>query len=144
MAHNHPANVAAYDEITPTQRRVETFARNFGSLRFLFWQTVIITVWITVNIVGIGLRWDPYPFILLNLVFSTQAAYAAPVILLAQNRQTEHDRVRAEHDCDVNEASFAEIRKDAEVNRTALATLTELVQRVASLEQRILSGKDSP
>jgi len=62
----------------------ERFARFFGTVTYLFWQTVIVVVWILINGFLVIFRWDPYPFILLNLVFSTQAAYAAPLILLAQ------------------------------------------------------------
>src|SRR3712207_9479254 len=61
-------------------------------------QTVIVVVWIALNVFAVRLQWDPYPFILLNLAFSTQAAYAAPLILLAQNRQADRDRVQAEED----------------------------------------------
>ncbi|MEJ7771064.1 MAG: DUF1003 domain-containing protein [Geodermatophilaceae bacterium] len=76
----------------------EGIARFLGTGRFLFFQTLIVIVWITLNLVALRFRWDPYPFILLNLVFSTQAAYAAPLILLAQNRQADRDRVQAEED----------------------------------------------
>ena len=76
----------------------EGIARFLGTGRFLAMQTVLVVVWITINVVAVGLRWDPYPFILLNLAFSTQAAYAAPLILLAQNRQDERDRAQAESD----------------------------------------------
>jgi uncharacterized membrane protein len=76
----------------------ETIARTFGTARFLVIQTVIVVIWIGLNCISWALRWDPYPFILLNLVFSTQAAYAAPLILLAQNRQEERDRAQTERD----------------------------------------------
>jgi uncharacterized membrane protein len=76
----------------------ETIARTFGTARFLVIQTVIVALWISINVTMVALQWDPYPFILLNLVFSTQAAYAAPLILLAQNRQEERDRRQAEID----------------------------------------------
>ena len=76
----------------------EAIARNLGTARFLVIQTVVVIVWITVNIVAVSLRWDPYPFILLNLAFSTQAAYAAPLILLAQNRQDDRDRAQTAED----------------------------------------------
>jgi uncharacterized membrane protein len=77
----------------------ETFARFMGTARFIFYMTVFVIVWISLNIAGIyGLHWDPYPFILLNLFFSTQASYAAPLILLAQNRQADRDRVALEED----------------------------------------------
>jgi uncharacterized membrane protein len=76
----------------------ERLARFLGTGKFLFWQTVLVIAWITLNLVAVSLRWDPYPFILLNLAFSTQAAYAAPLILLAQNRQDDRDRVSLEED----------------------------------------------
>lgn len=77
----------------------EKFARFMGTPYFLVWMTVFVIAWITLNLVGIfGLQWDPYPFILLNLFFSTQASYAAPLILLAQNRQADRDRVSVEED----------------------------------------------
>ncbi len=76
----------------------ETIARFLGTARFLLVQTILVAVWIGLNITAWGLQWDPYPFILLNLMFSTQAAYAAPLILLAQNRQEERDRAQTERD----------------------------------------------
>jgi uncharacterized membrane protein len=79
-------------------RLSEKVARFLGTGRFLAIQTVLVIVWIVVNLVAVSLRWDPYPFILLNLAFSTQAAYAAPLILLAQNRQDDRDRISLEED----------------------------------------------
>jgi len=76
----------------------ERLARFLGTGTFLLWQSVIVVIWITLNVFAISLQWDPYPFILLNLAFSTQAAYAAPLILLAQNRQDDRDRVSLEED----------------------------------------------
>ena len=77
----------------------EKFARFMGTPNFLAYMTIFVIVWILLNLVGLfGLRWDPYPFILLNLFFSTQASYAAPLILLAQNRQADRDRVSIEED----------------------------------------------
>jgi uncharacterized membrane protein len=78
----------------------------FGSWRFIIIQTGIVAVWIAVNLIAVIYRWDPYPFILLNLLFSTQAAYAAPLILLSQNRQADTDRVKAEHDYRVNQLAL--------------------------------------
>lgn len=71
----------------------EKVARFFGTGQYLFWQTIFVIIWILLNIGAWSWAWDPYPFILLNLAFSTQAAYAAPLILLAQNRQEDRDRV---------------------------------------------------
>jgi uncharacterized membrane protein len=77
----------------------ERVARFLGTGRYLAIQTVLVVVWIALNLVLVGVwRWDPYPFILLNLAFSTQAAYAAPLILLAQNRQDDRDRVSLDED----------------------------------------------
>ncbi|RPA65138.1 DUF1003 domain-containing protein [Gordonia oryzae] len=76
----------------------ERIARFLGTGRYLAIQTVIVVAWIAINLFAVSLRWDPYPFILLNLAFSTQAAYAAPLILLAQNRQENRDKVALEED----------------------------------------------
>jgi uncharacterized membrane protein len=72
----------------------ERFARFFGTPKFIIGQTILVMLWIGVNAAAFSFRWDPYPFILLNLAFSTQAAYAAPLILLAQTRQAERDKLR--------------------------------------------------
>src|SRR5882724_2754032 len=82
-------------------RMSERIARFLGTGRFLAIQTVIVVIWIALNLTGLVQHWDPYPFILLNLAFSTQAAYAAPLILLAQNRQDNRDRANIERDREV-------------------------------------------
>ena len=82
-------------------RFAETMARFLGTGRFIVGQTVFVVGWIIVNTMGVIHHWDPYPFILLNLAFSTQAAYAAPLILLAQNRQDDRDRANIERDREV-------------------------------------------
>jgi uncharacterized membrane protein len=90
-------------------RVAEGFARFMGTGRFLLYMTAFVVVWITLNVVGLwGLQWDPYPFILLNLFFSTQASYAAPLILLAQNRQDDRDRVAIEQDRQRAERNLAD------------------------------------
>ncbi len=77
----------------------EAFARFMGTAKFLVYMTVFVVVWVTINLVGLfGLKWDPYPFILLNLFFSTQASYSAPLILLAQNRQEIRDKISIDED----------------------------------------------
>ena len=77
-------------------RRAESIARLFGTPQYIVGQTIVVILWIVLNAVAVSLRWDPYPFILLNLAFSTQAAYAAPLILLAQTRQADRDKVAGE------------------------------------------------
>jgi uncharacterized membrane protein len=91
----------------------ERLARLFGTPRYLILQTAIVIVWIAFNVVeavtyGKHAAFDPYPFILLNLAFSTQAAYAAPLILLAQNRQADRDKAEVERDRDTNSRALAE------------------------------------
>jgi uncharacterized membrane protein len=101
----------------------EAVARYFGTARFLAIQTVIVIVWIFINVTVVALQWDPYPFILLNLAFSTQAAYAAPLILLAQNRQERRDRVQAMLDREVAERT----QSDAEFLARELADVRILL-----------------
>jgi uncharacterized membrane protein len=90
-------------------RLAETVARFFGTGRYLAIQTVVVTIWIILNTAAFRFQWDPYPFILLNLVFSTQAAYAAPFILLAQNRQAERDRAQSEREREMDARSLASL-----------------------------------
>ncbi len=89
-------------------RWAESVARFLGTGRYLAVQTFFVIVWVGINAFAWELRWDKYPFILLNLMFSTQAAYAAPLILLAQNRQTDRDKEEVERDRDTNARSLAE------------------------------------
>jgi uncharacterized membrane protein len=109
-------------------RLSERLARFLGTGKFLFWQTMLVIVWITLNLTAVSLRWDPYPFILLNLAFSTQAAYAAPLILLAQNRQDNRDRVSLEED----RARAARTKEDTEFLARELAALRLAVGEVAT------------
>jgi uncharacterized membrane protein len=106
----------------------ERLARFLGTGKFLFWQTLLVITWIALNLFAITLRWDPYPFILLNLAFSTQAAYAAPLILLAQNRQDNRDRISLEED----RARAAQTKEDTEFLARELAALRLAVGEVAT------------
>ena len=110
MSHRHPVNQAHHDNLSLSIRIAEAVARNMGSMRFIIIQTAVIAVWVALNLLVVAMRWDPYPFILLNLVFSTQAAYAAPFIMLSQNRQSEKDRAMAEFDYRHNAESLALLR----------------------------------
>ena len=109
-------------------RGSERIARFLGTGRYLAIQTVVVIFWIALNIFVITLRWDPYPFILLNLAFSTQAAYAAPLILLAQNRQDNRDRVSLEED----RLRAAQTKADTEFLARELAALRLAVGEVAT------------
>jgi uncharacterized membrane protein len=106
----------------------ERLARFFGTGKYLFWQTVVVLAWIGLNLSAFTLRWDPYPFILLNLLFSTQAAYAAPLILLAQNRQDDRDRIALEED----RTRAAQTKADTEFLARELAALRLAVGEVAT------------
>jgi uncharacterized membrane protein len=122
--------IASFLRLNPDAvgRFAEGIARFLGTGRFLAVQTIIVIVWITLNVAAVQLRWDPYPFILLNLAFSTQAAYAAPLILLAQNRQADRDRVQAEED----RARAASTRADTEYLARELASLRVAVGELAT------------
>ena len=109
-------------------RFAEALARFLGTGKYLVGQTVLVIGWIILNTIGIIHHWDPYPFILLNLAFSTQAAYAAPLILLAQNRQEARDRVQYERDRDVDARS----RADMEFLAREMAALRMSIGEVAT------------
>lgn len=124
---------------------VERLARYFGTPRYLAVQTVIVVVWIAFNAVGWALQFDKYPFILLNLAFSTQAAYAAPLILLAQNRQADRDKAEIERDRATNARALAETEYLArEIAAVRLAVerkpdrdeLTEALERLIAVIER--------
>ncbi len=114
-------------------RMADHVAQGMGSWTFIIWQTVIVAIWIGMNVVGFAFHWDIYPFILLNLLFSTQAAYAAPIIMMSNNRQSDRDRAKAEHDYAVNEAAKEEIEQ-------LIAKITSLEQNKLDKILEILSG----
>jgi uncharacterized membrane protein len=111
----------------------ESIARFFGTGSYLLLQTLVVIVWIVLNIVAVSLRWDPYPFILLNLAFSTQAAYAAPLILLAQSRQENRDRVALDED----RRRAQETKADTEYLARELAALRLAIGDVAKTREHL-------
>jgi uncharacterized membrane protein len=125
----------------------EGLARFLGTGKYLAGQTLMVIIWIIVNTVGILHHWDPYPFILLNLAFSTQAAYAAPLILLAQNRQDERDRANIDRDREVaarTQADTEYLARELAAVRLVLAdvvTHQDLEESLARLAKLIT---DSP
>ena len=131
----------------------ERFARFMGTARFLLYMTVFVIVWIALNLIGLfGLKWDPYPFILLNLFFSTHASYAAPLILLAQNRQEDRDRVIAEQDRQMNFRAHADMEflaREVASLRAALGDVatrdfvrSELRSLVTELQEEVTDDPD--
>ena len=104
----------------------DRIARGMGSWIFIIAQTGAILVWVALNVIGLfALRWDPYPFILLNLLFSTQAAYAAPIIMMSQNRQAQKDRLRDDHEAE-------EVSLLYQINQRQLAILDLLHRRLVT------------
>jgi uncharacterized membrane protein len=125
-------------------RAAEAAARFFGTPQYIVGQTIVVIAWIAVNAVAVTYRWDPYPFILLNLVFSTQAAYAAPLILLAQTRQAERDKIaldQAEQHRDAVMARIQErevaIKRETDELKQLLAANTELTQQDKELTEKV-------
>jgi uncharacterized membrane protein len=132
----HPVNRALIDEAPLGARVADRVTGFMGSWRFIVVQTVIVIIWLTGNIILLSRPFDPYPFILLNLAFSTQAAYAAPLILLAGNRASIRDRMTLEH-------AAAEADVEEKQNERLLRGNTEILDNVAALEKRILVMEQS-
>jgi len=108
------------EKMTFGQRIADAVASGMGSWAFIIIQTLFVIVWMVINIIEVSThRWDPYPFILLNLLFSTQAAYAAPIIMMSQNRSAERDRFQANADFQTN----VEAKKDIESLQRQLARI---------------------
>ena len=130
-AYRHPVNKQLF-EAAPLGARVADRVTGFmGSWWFIAIQTVMVVVWLAANIVLLSRPFDPFPFILLNLAFSTQAAYAAPLILLAGNRAAIRDRLTLEHAAEEGDLGDAQ-------NQRLLTGNTEILKQVAALETRIL------
>ena len=127
----------------------EGIARFLGTGRFLVAQSVLVLIWIVLNTVGLVNHWDPYPFILLNLAFSTQAAYAAPLILLAQNRQDDRDRASIERDREVAARTQADtefLARELAAVRLALAdvvTAQDLEDSLSNLA-KLIAAQPAP
>jgi uncharacterized membrane protein len=133
--HIHPVNVVHHDEATFGEMLADKIASSIGSWTFLMVQTGAVIAWLVLNIYGFVHRWDPFPFILLNLLFSVQAAYTGPVLLLAGNRQAQKDRLTLEHAAyeadkadDQNVQILKAIEKNTEVTLQVLRHVESLVE----------------
>jgi len=123
---------AHQEAMTPGQRVADDMARAIGSWPFIIGQSVIVVAWVILNLTAYVKKWDPYPFILLNLMFSVQAAYAGPVIMMSQNRQAERDRAQAQADFDTNvkaEHEIEDMQRHLENIETSLARIESAVAR---------------
>ena len=127
---------AGEPRLTAGQRIADTVAATMGSWTFIIIQSVILLIWIILNVTAYVQQWDPYPFILLNLALSFQAAYAAPFIMMSQNRQQDIDRKAAEHDYQVNIKAELEIellhQKIDQLRETEVLRLTEAVRELTA------------
>jgi uncharacterized membrane protein len=122
---------AHQDTMTPGQRVADGMARAIGSWPFIIAQSVIVVAWVILNLTAYMKKWDPYPFILLNLMFSVQAAYAGPVIMMSQNRQAERDRVQAQADFETNVKAEHEIEDMQRHLESIEASLGRIESKVA-------------
>jgi uncharacterized membrane protein len=137
--YRHPVNRRQFEEATLGERLADRIANGIGSWRFLIVQSVLVILWVGINLAGLALRWDPYPFILLNLMFSVQAAYTGPVLLLAGNRQAQKDRRTLEHAADETERTdrreseiLQEIKRNTEITVRILEHLERQAEARAS------------
>src|ERR1700730_13335133 len=120
----HPISQRLHEQRTTGERLADKIAAQIGSWRFLILQSILVACWIALNLVAVIRRWDPYPFVLLNLLFSVQAAYTGPVLLLSQNRSAQRDRMLAELDFANSEKSEKLVEALlSEVLRNSQATL---------------------
>lgn len=133
--HNHPpvrnVNEVIEERASLGHRAADRVARTVGSWPFIIAQSMLLAVWVVVNVVGYIRHWDPYPFILMNLLLSLQAAYTAPIILMSQNRQAERDRIEAHNDFLINQKSEVEVRAVLEhlaAQSKALAAIHEALE----------------
>lgn len=135
--HKHPVNQLIHDEATLGERVADKASGAIGSWAFLIAQSILIVFYVTLNVVGFINHWDPYPFILLNLCFTIQAAFTGPILLLAGNRQAQKDRLRLEHTAEVAEtAEKSTLDILAEIERNTEATLRILEHLQKRREQR--------
>jgi uncharacterized membrane protein len=109
----------------------DSVANGMGSWKFIIWQSIIVVIWMISNVVAYIQHWDVYPFILLNLIFSTQAAYAAPIIMMSQNRQNQRDREQAQHDYQTNIDAKKEIEAlQVQLSKIEIEKLDKIIELI--------------
>ena len=144
--HRHPpvqdVNQLFEEKMTFGQRTADWVANTMGSWKFIVIQSIILAVWILLNIVAWVKHWDPYPFILMNLVLSTQAAYAAPIIMMSQNRQATKDRLEAHNDYLVNQKAEEEIRAILDHLAAQDQALAQMHQVLVELQTQASQGPE--
>lgn len=149
--HKHPpvtdVNELFEEQLTRGQKAADGIANTVGSWRFIIIQSVLLTVWIIVNVTAFMKHWDPYPFILMNLLLSTQAAYTAPMIMMSQNRQAVRDRLEAHNDYLINQKAEEEVRAVLDhltAQDTALLLLTQQIEQISNRLDSLTAAMESP
>lgn len=136
MANNKPWHQKHSESLNFGQRLADSVANRMGSWSFIIIQSIVVVIWMALNLVAFISHWDPYPFILLNLLFSTQAAYAAPVIMMAQNRQNERDRAQSFADYETNIAAKKEIETlQIKLNTIDLEKLDKIITMLEEIKK---------
>ena len=124
------------ETLTYGQRIADSVANGMGSWGFIIAQSIFVVIWMALNVIGFIQHWDPYPFILLNLIFSTQAAYAAPIIMMAQNRQSQRDRLQVQADYDTNLEATKEIEAlQLQLNKIETEKLDEIMKMLKEMQK---------
>jgi uncharacterized membrane protein len=140
--HEHPPvtdlNELVEKSRTVGQKAADKIANIMGSWKFLIIQSILLGAWIILNFIGYINHWDPYPFILLNLFLSMQAAYTAPVIMMSQNRQAERDRLDAHNDFLINKKAEVEVRLILEHLEVQNKVLEELLKAQNEMKESLL------
>jgi uncharacterized membrane protein len=125
------------EEMSFGPKLADSVATGMGSWRFIIIQTLIVAAWMILNVVGFVYHWDVYPYILLNLLFSTQAAYAAPIIMMAQNRQNQRDRAQADEDFRTNVEAKKEIEElQIRLNNIEIDKLDKIITMLEKMESK--------
>lgn len=144
FAHTHPpvedVSVVLAKRATSSERAADWVARVIGSWRFIAIQSMLLVVWVILNVTAWIQHWDPYPFILMNLFMSLQAAFTAPVIMMSQNRQAQRDRLEAHNDYLVNQKAEEEIRAILAHLDAQNEALIEILRLIADSR----AGKEAP
>lgn len=126
------------DSLSFGDRIADAVATGMGSWKFIIWQTIVVAVWMALNVISYVRHWDVYPFILLNLIFSTQAAYAAPIIMMSQNRQNKRDREQALNDYQTNTEAKLEIEAlQLQLNKLETDKLDKVIEMLVEMRQRL-------
>jgi len=136
-------NEAAAQSMTFGERASDAFAATMGSWKFIIIQSVILMIWVMLNVGAYIEHWDPYPFILLNLALSLEAAYAAPIIMMSQNRQAVKDRFAAEEDYQVNTKAEEELKAVMQHLEQQDELMLDMLRRLEDQHKVVLSRLDS-